>query len=128
MSVVRINSIEVPPGAGDAFAERFARRAGQVESQPGFEEFLLLRPSDDGTRWFVLTRWESEEAFQAWMSGRDFAAAHSGDRAEAAHHGGAHHGTADAEQSGFDAGHAPVATGSELLAFDVVERVTAAGQ
>jgi len=41
MSVVKINAVTVPEGMGDDFMERFAKRAGSVESQPGFEEFLL---------------------------------------------------------------------------------------
>ena len=45
MSVVKINAVTVPEGMGDDFMERFAKRAGSVESQPGFEEFLLLKPA-----------------------------------------------------------------------------------
>ena len=42
MSVVKINAIEVPPGAGPELEQRFAARAGMVDQQPGFEEFMLL--------------------------------------------------------------------------------------
>ena len=95
---------------GADFMERFAKRAGSVESQPGFEEFLLLQPTDGGDRFFVFTRWESEEAFQGWMTSRDFAAAHSTDSESAA----------PPERPA-----APPGVTAELLAFDVVERVTA---
>ncbi|MGF1646131.1 MAG: antibiotic biosynthesis monooxygenase family protein [Kineosporiaceae bacterium] len=110
MSVVKINSIEVPAGREAAFEERFARRAGQVEGSPGFEEFMLLRPASSGGRYFVVTRWESEAAFRAWMSSRDFAEAHSRERTGAA--------------GGTDEGAGPVATGSEILEFEVIERVS----
>ncbi len=125
MSVVKINAVDVPEGMGEEFVQRFAKRAGAVENQPGFEEFLLLRPTDEHRRFFVFTRWESEEAFEAWMSSRDFAAAHAqaGDAASQAGPGhGEGHGQPEGQAHG---GGGPVAASAELLAFEVVERVTA---
>ena len=78
MSVVKINAIEVPAGAGPELEQRFAARAGMVDQQPGFEEFMLLRPTAGEDRYFVLTRWESEEAFQAWVSSPAFGHGHQG--------------------------------------------------
>ncbi len=77
MSVVKINAIEVPEGAGEELEQRFAARAGAVENSPGFERFMLLRPVEGDSRYFVLTQWESEQAFQEWMSSRDFAKGHA---------------------------------------------------
>jgi len=102
MSVVKINAIEVPPGMGGALEERFAARAGEVEKMEGFEEFQLLRPVEGESRYFVYTRWESEDAFQAWVNSEQFGKGH----AQASRpHGG------------------PIATGSSLLGFEVVQRV-----
>jgi heme-degrading monooxygenase HmoA len=103
MSVVKINAIEVPEGAGPELEKRFAARLGAVEGSPGFEEFCLLRPTGGETRYFVYTRWESEEAFQQWSSTRSQAA---------------HAGPAGATAS------PAVATGAALLEFDVVSRTT----
>ena len=47
MSVVKINAITVPAERADELVARFAARAGEVSSSPGFESFELLRPSDD---------------------------------------------------------------------------------
>src|SRR3954466_8093258 len=66
MSVVKINAITVPGGGGDEVPQRFAKGAGAVDNQPGFEEFQLLRPADDRNTWLVYTRWKDEESFQAW--------------------------------------------------------------
>ena len=44
MSVVKINAIAVPEGAGAELEARFAARARSVEQMPGFEDFQLLRP------------------------------------------------------------------------------------
>jgi heme-degrading monooxygenase HmoA len=104
MSVVKINAIDVEPGKGPALEERFAKRASEVETMPGFEGFELLRPVEGETRYFVYTRWESEEAFQAWVQSRAFTRGH----AQAARGEGG-----------------PVSHGASLLSFEVVQRVEA---
>lgn len=100
MSVVKINAIEVPPNAGPELEKRFAARAKSVDGMPGFEEFQLLRPVEGETRYFVYTKWESEEAFQNWRNSQEFGAGH-----------------AKAESSDGK----PVASGSALLGFEVVD-------
>ncbi|MBF6621072.1 MAG: antibiotic biosynthesis monooxygenase [Patulibacter sp.] len=107
MSVVKINAIEVDPERGPELEERFAKRAAEVEKMPGFEGFELLRPVEGETRYFVYTRWESEEAFQAWVSSQEFKRGHA--------------------QAAADKGQRPVAHGSSVLGFEVVQRVLAAG-
>lgn len=102
MSVVKINALEVPDHLRDTLEERFRDRAGEVEKLPGFEGFWLLRPTDEGGRYFVLTRWESEEAFQRWVESPAFA-----------------HGHARTREEG------PAATGAELLSFEIVLDVDA---
>lgn len=98
MAVVKINALEVASGKGVELEERFARRAGEIERTPGFLGFELLRPIEGETRYFVYTRWESEEAFQAWVQSDEFRRGHA--------------------QSASEAGGA-VAHGSTLLSFDV---------
>ncbi|WP_137725980.1 mycobilin-forming heme oxygenase MhuD [Prescottella subtropica] len=100
MAVVKINAIEIPEGAGPELEKRFAARAGAVENSPGFLGFQLLRPVQGENRYFVVTQWESEEAFAAWRDG-DARAAHAGQRGK------------------------PVATGASLLEFEVVLDVPA---
>jgi heme oxygenase (mycobilin-producing) len=90
MTVIRINAIEVPPGAGDELALRFAQRAGAVDNAPGFEGFELLRPTDERSTWLVITRWRDHESFVAWTKSPAFAHGHRGStapegRAVAAH-------------------------------------------
>lgn len=76
MSIVKINAITVPAEHGEELAERFAQRAGSVDSQDGFEGFELLRPTDGRTTWLVVTRWRDEAAYQAWAASDDFTRAH----------------------------------------------------
>ncbi|WP_205698763.1 antibiotic biosynthesis monooxygenase [Conexibacter sp. SYSU D00693] len=99
MSVVKINAITVPRERFADFEHRFATRAGRVSSAPGFEAFELLRPNDDREVCLVVTRWRSEEDFQAWLRSADFQAGHAQHR-----EGG------------------PVGTASEIWSFDVLER------
>jgi heme-degrading monooxygenase HmoA len=108
MTVVKINAITVGPDSGDELARRFAARAGAVDGQDGFEGFELLRPTDDRLTWLVVTRWRDEESFQAWLSSRDFGAAHgdSGAAAGSGRPGGAR---------------PPVGLSAELWGYEVVD-------
>ena len=80
MAVVKINAIEVPEGAGPELEKRFANRLHAVDGQPGFLSFELLRPVKGEDRYFVVTHWDTEESFQAWLNGPAMTA-HSGERA-----------------------------------------------
>lgn len=70
MSVVKINVLSVPDGAGPELEARFAARKHSVDQEPGFEGFQLLRPTGEGDRYFVLTTWATEEDFQTWRAKR----------------------------------------------------------
>jgi heme-degrading monooxygenase HmoA len=96
VAVVKINAIEVPEGAGPELEKRFAHRLHAVDGQPGFLSFELLRPVSGDNRYFVVTHWADDESFQAWLKGPAMEA-HSGERAR------------------------PVASGSSLLEFEVVQ-------
>ena len=104
MSVVKINAISIPEGMGPQLEGRFAGRAKMVEQFEGFEDFQLLRPVEGETRYFVYTRWATEEHFQAWLGSQDFAKGHAGASSDAA-------------------APKPVSQGADLLAFEVVEHV-----
>ena len=98
MSVVKINAISVPPQAHATLEERFAARAHAVDGADGFLGFQLLRPVAGEDRYFVVTHWRDDAAFEAWRDG-DARAAHAGP---------------DGEQQ------RPVSSGADLLEFEVV--------
>jgi heme-degrading monooxygenase HmoA len=116
MSVVKINAITIPEGMGPELESRFAARAGAVENQPGFEEFMLLRPTSGDHRYFVVTRWESEQAFEDWRNGQSFANAHG----QGAPAGDGHPGAQAGGPEGGAPSKPPVGMSGELLEFDVV--------
>ncbi|KJR09922.1 antibiotic biosynthesis monooxygenase family protein [Gordonia sp. LUNF6] len=97
MAIVKINAIKIPEGAGPELEKRFAARAGVVDEAEGFLGFHLLRPVKGEDRYFVVTHWKDDASYQAWAGG-DARAAHKSDRK-------------------------PVATGADLLEFEVVIEV-----
>jgi heme-degrading monooxygenase HmoA len=96
MAVVKINAIEVPEGAGEELERRFAARLGAVENQPGFLGFELLRPVAGDNRYFVYTKWASQEDYEAWANG-------------------------SARQAHAGEGQKSVSTGASLLEFELVQ-------
>ena len=80
--VVKINAIEVAEGRGPELEKRFAARAREVDNQPGFLGFELLRPIKGETRYFVVTHWESDEDFQNWVTSAAFTRGHVQARAD----------------------------------------------
>lgn len=71
------NRVPVATGWEDEFEERFRKRAGQIDKQPGFVCMQVLRPQSDGTPYVVLTTWKDKAAFDAWVGSDDFKLAHS---------------------------------------------------
>ena len=100
MSIVVINALSVPEGQGEELEARFAARKHAVDTAPGFEGFNLLRPTGDNTQYFVYTQWASREHYENWRDSRENTAAHASEDGKP---------------------RKPVASGSELLEFDIVE-------
>ena len=99
MAFVAINTLTVPAERREMLEQRFAARAGEADKTPGFQAFELLRPVEGEDRYFVYTRWDSKQAFDAWTESQAFS------------HGHAQHNA-----------QGPAATGAELLTFEIVER------
>ena len=74
-------------------------RSRECPASSGFE---LLRPAKGETRYFVYTRWETEEDFRAWVESSAFTRGHA--------------------QAAKDS-KGTVAHGSALLEFEVVQLV-----
>ena len=118
MTIIKINAITVAADSGDELAKRFAKRAGAVDDQDGFEGFELLQPTDDRTTWLVVTRWRDEDAFNAWVQSPAFGAGHQSD-AKAGASGGHAHGDAAPAGHGEAGGPKPVGVSSELWSYVV---------
>ena len=70
------------------FIERFKKRKGQIDLQPGFVRMQVLEPEKAGTPFVVLTEWESKAAFEQWVGSEDFREAHKNPMPEEAFEAG----------------------------------------
>jgi heme-degrading monooxygenase HmoA len=70
-----INRLPVKEGMADQVVERFANGQGFVQDFPGFVSMEVLR-SDDADEVIVITRWQSQEAFDSWVHSDEFKMAH----------------------------------------------------
>lgn len=72
-----MNRISVKPEFAGAFEERFRTRAGLVDEMPGFIRNEVLRPTQEGKPYIVLTYWESREDFERWTNSEQFKQGHA---------------------------------------------------
>lgn len=79
MAVVKINAVNVPDEARAEFERRFINRAGTIDDAPGFLGFEMLRPVSGDDRYFIVTRWEDDESYEAWRDG-SARASHKGEQ------------------------------------------------
>lgn len=81
MSFVVLNVLTVPEQMRQTLEQRFAARAGEVDSMDGFEHFELLRPApgdpSNPDRYLVYTRWVDRAAFELWMGSQAFDRGHA---------------------------------------------------
>jgi len=70
------NRLPVKEGVAGQVVERFASSRGAVQEFPGFVSMEVLR-SEEADEVLVITRWQSREAFDAWVGSEEFKRAHS---------------------------------------------------
>jgi heme-degrading monooxygenase HmoA len=71
------NRIFVAPEYTEQFEEAFRKRAGLVDSMPGFISNQVLRPVNPGDPYIVLTLWNSRSDFEAWIRSDAFTQGHA---------------------------------------------------
>ena len=80
--VIVMNVIHAAPGRAEEVQRAFVTRERHLDGVEGFISFDLLRRADeelDGgpAEFVVATRWESTDAFEAWLSSDAFFASHA---------------------------------------------------
>lgn len=75
-----MNRFFVKPEFAGQFETRLKNRPRQVDQQPGFVRAQLLRPENSTDPYIVLTIWESQAHFEAWVKADTFTASHTGPR------------------------------------------------
>jgi len=76
MQYIVANRISVAANFESMFEERFQNRAGQIDKQAGFVRMQILKPTEKGSPYIVLTTWENKTAFESWVKSEDFKIAH----------------------------------------------------
>lgn len=73
---VAINYITCQPSYCTRFECLFCTRAKQIDTMPGFDSMQVLKPQKDGAPYLVISQWDSEEAFRAWVGSPAFLDGH----------------------------------------------------
>jgi heme-degrading monooxygenase HmoA len=71
MAYVNVTALTFPEGAEAEIEKRFASRAKLVDQSEGFLGFELWRPQVGESRYFVVTRWDSQENYKKWAAARE---------------------------------------------------------
>lgn len=72
-----MNRIFVNPEYAEQFEQNFAKRAGLVDTMPGFIANQVLRPQSPEDPYIVLTFWQSRADFEAWTKSEAFTQGHA---------------------------------------------------
>ena len=73
---VAINFITCADHYKERFEELFRTRAGAIDRMPGFIRVEILRPTEDGGHYLIMSHWESEENFKTWTKSPEFLEGH----------------------------------------------------
>ena len=80
---IAMNRFRIAPGHEEDFEKLWRERDSQIEGEPGFESFHLLKGAadDEGTLYASHTVWQSEADFRAWTKSESFKKVHARARA-----------------------------------------------
>ena len=82
--LIVMNVVHVREERREAFEQAFLGRESHVHQAPGFAGFELLRRDREG-EYVVLTRWDDDASFKAWVGSDLFKRSHSHADGELAH-------------------------------------------
>ncbi len=73
---IALFSVEVEPGHESVFVERFQKRARFVDKAKGFCGLFVLQHQRDANKFVVMTLWQDEANFRAWVNSEEFRKGH----------------------------------------------------
>lgn len=73
---VAVNTIRCEPHYVERFECLFCTRARAIDQMGGFLAMQVLKPSKEGEPYLVVTYWESEAQFDAWVGSPEFHEGH----------------------------------------------------
>jgi heme-degrading monooxygenase HmoA len=73
---VAINYITCKSHYRSRFEHLFSTRAGAIDRMPGFIRMQVLRPTEDGHDYLIMSHWQDEASFKAWAKSPEFLEGH----------------------------------------------------
>ncbi len=73
---VAINYITCKPEYRERFEHLFKTRARAIDRLPGFRGMYVLRPHCEGDAYLVVSHWDTEAHFKAWLQSPEFLEGH----------------------------------------------------
>ncbi|MFQ3677419.1 MAG: antibiotic biosynthesis monooxygenase [Fimbriimonadaceae bacterium] len=73
---VAINFIDCQPHYAERFECLFCSRARMIDTMPGFLGMNVLKCTESGEPYLVVSYWETEAHFQAWVGSPEFHEGH----------------------------------------------------
>lgn len=74
---VAINTIHCQPHYVERFECLFCSRVRAIDGMPGFLGMQVLKPGSPEEPYLVVSFWESEQKFEAWVGSEEFHAGHA---------------------------------------------------
>ncbi len=73
---IAINYIDCEPDYAERFEQLFGTRAHAIDRMDGFICMNVLKPTDGQGSYLILSRWETEQHFKAWVGSPEFIEGH----------------------------------------------------
>jgi len=73
---VAINTIHCREEYLDRFETLFQTRAKAIDRRPGFRSMEVLKPAAEGQPYLVVSHWDDEASFRAWVGSEEFHEGH----------------------------------------------------
>ena len=80
LSIVAVSDLTVPEAGQAAVIAGFGDRLGAVERWPGFQGLQVWADPGDPTALVMVSWWDTQEAFAAYMGSADHRRSHEGSR------------------------------------------------
>lgn len=73
---VAVNFITCEPDYRERFEYLFGTRAKAIDTMPGFISMQVLKPDAESDPYLIVSQWEGEEFFKAWVGSPEFIEGH----------------------------------------------------
>jgi len=76
LGFVAVNYIDCTEAYVERFEELFGSRAHAIDRLPGFRFMHVLKPSEPGEPYLIVSHWDSKDNFDAWTRSPEFREGH----------------------------------------------------